>query len=34
MGTPYVNIDVAEIVIDNSFMCKALSHANSKDVKT
>ncbi|KAM1733569.1 hypothetical protein ACFX14_018967 [Malus domestica] len=30
----YANIDVAEIVINKSYVCKALVHANSKDVKT
>ncbi|KAM0966826.1 uncharacterized protein LOC126609222 [Malus sylvestris] len=30
----YVNIDMAEIVIDKPYVCKALVHANSKDVKT
>ncbi|KAM1543946.1 hypothetical protein PS2_013205 [Malus domestica] len=30
----YVNIDATEIVIDKPYVCKALAHANSKDVKT
>lgn len=33
MGAPYVNIDVSEIIIDKSFICKALSHASTKDTK-
>ncbi|KAM1390900.1 hypothetical protein ACFX2I_018670 [Malus domestica] len=30
----YVNIDAVEIVIDKPYVCKALAHASSKDVKT
>ncbi|KAM2051130.1 hypothetical protein ACFX16_032782 [Malus domestica] len=30
----YVSIDVAEIVLDKQYVCKALAHINSKDAKT
>lgn len=30
---PYANIDASEIVIDKPFVCKALTHANTKDMK-
>ncbi|KAM2245792.1 hypothetical protein ACFXTI_006692 [Malus domestica] len=30
----YVSVDAAEIVIDNPYVCKALTQINSKEVKT
>lgn len=34
MGAPYFNIDVVEVIVDKLFVCKALSHASTKDIKT
>ncbi|KAM2904145.1 hypothetical protein COP2_003896 [Malus domestica] len=30
----YVSVDVTKIVLDKSYVCKALAHINSKDAKT
>lgn len=34
MGAPYFNIDVVEVIVDKLFVCKLLSHASTKDIKT